>query len=642
MKFESRYKLKEIFDPKKPFDPQTGHLVMERVYATSTSADRFLETLEACLIAEEAVKIAERVAEIETIPSRDKKGKPRSDYYGKDGELKSEGHRKAKILSDAMGICEFYMNRLTPLNDKTMGDYMQAPKLVINASIGLKDNPVNPKESIFTDEQITQIPRISDKNRKLERIGVRNVSFDKLPSGVDPRSLYSPSGESGIYVRLLDDPLPPELMELYQDHWTRTDAAQLKAGKRLLPLYILMEYLMGKYGTQDAPAFLRSSIEADIRDMSCNHICALDGTVGRVGPRDDDLERSDSDLCSVYRAAPDAVGRLCAFARILHCVLMGSICVKEDKSNFSTELAFDSRRMFHLMDQHLFSINHPAHLVFVSAPGLLEHYRVVLAQSGIEDAAGNASMRIPDVQPGAIGTGVTWVENKDAFRIRQGQSVRIPMTEYDLSQGRSADGLMENLARIAVSETHPRDVILVTDRANRGRLESIMAGLWKKDNIRYMITLGDCKYITIREDLFDVVEIGITDIRKLFRFHMDDEDWFRIPHISDFLESMGLDGCKDARSALEGLRRLQNKSEDISDPMYRIPFETALEIICGLVKEENRVRCAVLGNRDRTRRRGLLFPEHLISGFQVLFPARARSSRLKNLYPVSSKVTSTW
>lgn len=622
--------MKEVFDPKKPWDQQTGHLVKERVFVSSTSADRFLETLEVCLIAEEAVGIAERIADIETIPVRDKKGKPRFDYYGEDGAFKSEGHRKAKMLSDAMGICEFYLNRLTPLNDKTLGDYMQAPKFVINASIGLTDNPVNPKESTFTEEQITQIPRTSSNNHKLERIGVRNVSFNRLPSGVDPRSLYRPSGGSGIYIVLLDDPLPSELMDLYQDYWSRIDKAQLKASKRLLPLYILMEYLMGKYGSPDTPVFLRRSIEADIRDLSCNHIYVLDGTLGRVGPRDYDLERSDSDLCAVYRAAPTEVGRLCAFARILHCVLMGSICVKEGKSNFSTELAFDSRRMFHLMDQHLFSINHPAHVMFASAPGLMDRYQDILVQSGIQTGEGNLTMEIPIVAPGAIGTGVSWVGNKDAFRIRQGGNVVVPMFEYDLSKDSSVEEFRRELDRIAVSDTHPRDVILVTDAENRARLDVIVASLKKNDHIRYMVTVGDCRYMTVREDLFDIVEVGITDIRVLFRFHMDDEDWFRIPYISGLLVSMGSAGCSDAQSALRGLAELQSKSQAIADPMYRIPFDAALAIAKGLVEDEDRVRRAVLGNRVRTRRRDLL-PEHLISGFHVLFPARARSSRLKNL-----------
>ena len=601
MKFKSRYAYREVYHENKPFDKHTGHLYPQEVYVNANSADRFVETLEICLIAEKAVQIAKKTVDNDTIIFKDR-DRDRKRFYDNEGRFKTQGHQKAKIFSDAIGICEFFLNRFTPLNDEVLNDYLQAPKWIVDSELEYVLNPKDTESCGFTHEQITHIPRIGKGQanpipRPVNQDG--KISYNQVPSDRNPFLLYRDDGEYTLYVKLVDDPLPSELESLYTEYWKGKDESQLKAGSKLIPLKVLIDFLFEKFGPDsEAPDYLRRSAVVDYDDMSSHRIYAHDGTIERVQPRDFDLEQSQSDLGKICAVAGKDMLDLCYYARIIHCVLMGSICEKS-RSQLTCELAFESERMFHLMDQRLFYINHPTRMIFTTEPEIMDSYQGLLSNAGME-MIDDYVEGLADHIGGEGGTdrvGVDWIRGKDLFRMRKDQFVCIPLLDYDVEQEENLQKLELLLRIFSRTESIPRDVILVTDRKSRLSLDKVVSRLQKTDNIRCIVVIGKHRYRTVREDLYNLLEVGITDVSELYSIQEDDEDIMRIVSVSELLCSQGLCECADAESAIEGLKELIGSSEQIEDELYRIPFEAAASIAMGMIEDEANTRRSVLGGR---------------------------------------------
>ena len=586
MIFASIYTLIDPSKELKKWDRDTGHLYPERVFVSANSADRFVEILEMCFIAEKAVEIAKKVKDQDTIIYKDR-DRERERFYDKQGQLLSAEHQKAKMFSDAMGICEFYLNRFTPLNDEVLNDYMQVPKYIIDSLLEYSKNPKGTDNCDFTADQVTLIPKVTKRNGSNPNTVRSRVNYANVPGGSEIFSLFVDKEPTSLYVRLLDDPLPEELMNLYESYWRSTnDETQLKAAYKLIPMRILIDYLMEKYDPSNAPAYFNSAIETDFYDLSSHRIYAYDGTIGRVGPRDFDLEKSQSDLGKICDAAKDDMKRLCTFARIMHSVLMSSICEKTKTSLFSTELAFETASMYHLMDQHLFASNHPARLIFVTKTDHIRQYTDILRKVGMREWSDGFAIPCPKCEM----IGVSWLSGKDTFRMRKDQSIYVPFSVFDMTQPDSLNQLRQTLNNLSKSDTFPREVILVTDEENKNLLNSLISRLQRKDIVRCIVTIGEYRFRTTREDLYNIEEIGIDDIRDLYGIHMDDEDLSRIISVSNLLQSQGKKKCTDAETALKEIDDLTKEAERINDPMYRIPFINVLSIASAMIEEEGRMR----------------------------------------------------
>ncbi len=590
MRFESIYTFKDPSNELKKWDKNTGHLYLEKVYVSANSADRFIEILEICFIAEKAAEIAKRIKDQDTIIYKDR-DRERHRFYDDQGVFISPEHQKAKMFSDAMGICEFYLNRFTPLNDEVLSDYMQVPKFIIDSMLEYSRNPKGTESCDFTADQVTLIPKVTDRNGSYSNTVRSRVSYNNVPEGSNLFKLFHDREGTLLYVRLIDNPLPDELMNLYENYWRSTGReSQLNAAYRLIPLQTLINYLQEKYDPSKVPSCFNNAIMTDFYDFSSHRIYAYDGTIGRVGPRDYDLEKSQSDLGKICNADKVAIFRLCTFARILHCVLMNSICEKTKTSLFSTELAFETPSMHYLMDQHLFAYNHHARLIFVTESNYVGHYVDILKSIGMKECTDGFEAPAPECED----AGVSWLYGKDTFRMRKNQPTYVPMSIFDSTQSDYLNQLKQTLDSISKSDTFPREVILVTDEKHRGLLNSIISRLQRKDIVRCIVTVGEYDFRTTREDLFNIEEIGISDIRDLYGIHVDDDDMNRIICISDLLQSQGKGKCIDAETALKGMDDLIKDAERIGDPMYRIPFIHSLTIASKIVKEESRMRRAAL------------------------------------------------
>ena len=305
------------------------------------SLDRAILHFETCLIAQYALEnYPEELLKKNTLSCRTDTTMKKYCTYGKKPDLFCEelsfrdeskdndrgmsvgDFETVKKCSDILAFVEFYINRLTSLNDDLIKNNMTSARHLLahfadfrkDSPKDFKDNPLifniegkndtyrahqdicNVKSVIF--DKFDHVNRSSPKVKKVFFHDELNTVGKGYYVGFgDLFEVIRDNPDVNLYVSLIGA-LPEGIKALHESYWKGRDEQQLTSSRKLIPLDELVKYLSDLYekmrdGTELGRK-LRYVIDRDEMDFRYGTLSPLNPFIGHLRPRDEDFETSHS------------------------------------------------------------------------------------------------------------------------------------------------------------------------------------------------------------------------------------------------------------------------------------------------------------------------------------------------------------
>ena len=561
---------------------KSGHLRETPLEIHSRDADRFMPAIEADILARYIYqRHAVALSGPEAInPVADRRFGQMTDS--------PESLASLRVASNILSLLEFYLNRFTPLTDEAMRNYLTDARFTLamltgysrpreaKSNIGMTVNPL-----VFNLEDLLQMNRIRPGvpdfgDQKLGYDGVvthlrRNgftengaIPYDAAFCNMFTEGRPKGTGYSDLFVEVRTDPGDSDrrLNALVDGFWRDFPDAdgQIGSKNRLIPLLALVEALRGMI-SRERSRVLMKAVDEDVYDISIGKLRPYDIMMNRIGKRDDKLNSSESSLQALAALDGGAVVRdVAEFARVLHCIMMGT----EIPKNKSVRFRFNHSDLLRLMDPLLFDRNYPARLVFVSDDRSMEEgYRRHLSNRGYSVDSDDVKRRNAETTDRL---GVMWPDNKSAKnRIERDRS----RTTIDIRT-------------VACGDLRAADLdqsILVTEISGLDALKWRLHRLDPSgDDLRTVVVFNDFHYYSQRVGYEAVIEIGIRfgDYAALHMMHRNGIDSRRQNAIKAALSAIS--DAYGARCPDPEAVRTAIGSWDIEDTM-RLALYDFLEIL---------------------------------------------------------------
>ena len=536
------------------------------------SSDRAILNLYSCLVAQYALdRYPEDLDSKNTLIPTDKIVLKYFDS-DKDGNLSlrrnpTSGdypYRIVKKCSDILAFTEFYLNRLTSLSDNLIRSNMLTTQHYLahvtrfgkgsnkDITVSMTDNPVmfklkrkgNPRSYNPICKVRCTLLDVNGETTYTLSSNATHAYYDQLKTsekdiiGFGSLLAFINEHEDIHLMVRLNGNIPKEMMNLYNDYW-KDSPKRLESKKRLLPLNVLINYLVDFYRSIDDTRIgkeFRYMVEKDITAFRYGSLSPLEPFLGYVRPRDDNFETSHSSTEALYTIEPDYCEDVILYARVLHSVMMCSDVQEENNGGCSINLAFDMTKVtLMMMNPSIIDSTCPPSLIF--CPGLedvmnvyVEHLKKTV-HSGVPkemDVCGNRVLcnRIRIDWPSAKG-------NTENIWERSG----------GLSPAINKCCGFDEISEIVNGTNFHNHVILVTSPSMKRESEEGILSLGKAMvNVDYLIVFGGDRYVTVRRDLGNMVEVGIGGFKGLDEVHINSTYQLKKQAIIDVLVSW----CKDS------------------------------------------------------------------------------------------------
>ncbi|UAL07656.1 MAG: hypothetical protein KRP56_07600 [Candidatus Methanogranum gryphiswaldense] len=473
-----------------------------------------------------------------------------------------EGPVYTKEYEDILAILEFYLNRLTSCNDDTIGELMTNLRFSLTNYMKITAEQVKDvsdsgryrhyttrdrysknmdlrniccyEAPLFTVKDLEHIDKLEPKDRTRVAEGFKHAaSNDESINNFDYSFIVRNSREDtrdsissflncikntvdgnlegpSLYVRVSEGPL----MELSDRYWNSGDSFQKDTRKKYIPLKELITYLENVI--EMSPHFLGSQIYKDLEDMRENHIRPYDVLLAEIGERDSDLESTDSTPADVYKRMEDKCQlndliKMAIFIRAVHSIFSGSKVDKTGSTKYIS-LKFSIKSLMRLLDPEIFGKISFSDMVIVSDDNRMydEYCRYLIKDVGFKyDDETGAFSREYDLSGIQTGWGSSGRQKERA------------LPTGCISHIRSIRKIKCDDAVNILPKLNNNSVILV-DKKNLDLVETMAGGLKKagKKNIRFIIIKGDDSFVSVNENIDDVIEVGVKDCKEsLYNVH---------------------------------------------------------------------------------------------------------------------------
>lgn len=531
--------------------PKSNHLREVPVVIHSRDADRFMPQLEADLLARYI--FAKHRRALETCDTLADGVDARFESLGGDTDA-------LRLASNILAFLEFYLNRFTPLTDDTMRKYLSDARFTIakltEYTVG-EDAPtkvgqvVNPL--LFNQDDLDEMSRFNIESRTIVPKGVKmdhsrimgalananimSTDYDNALESMFGGTKDPADGYHDLFVSVRTDSGCTDgyLKERARRFWERFPDGDSQAGssETLLPLIELIDVLR-RLVREEGSGVLMRAIDDDVFDFSVGKLRPYDIMMNSIGRRDDKLNESRSVMSTLASLDDGAVVRdVAEFARILHCIMMGSVVSPKKTVRF----AFNHSDLLRLMDPALFDRNYPSRLIFVSDDRTMEEgYRGYLSER-LYDVIDDTILRLNATTSDRLG--VLWPENDSApNRVER---------DFSRTQIRISTKACRDLCRKDLERS-----VLVTDVDDLDRLKWRLYEIDPSgDPVVTAVVFNNHHYFSQRIGYESLIEIGIRrdDYATLHGIHRNGIDCRRRNAIDSALFAISETYESDGRDA---------------------------------------------------------------------------------------------
>ena len=294
-----------------------------------------------------------------------------------------DGNLSDTVFDDCLDFCEFILNRITPHSDKAIKTIMTHARFTLSHILDIQPSDdlhircIKGKcrnlaafvHSKCGGDEFRDISHIKYNAKTLEEVEERQYSSSEIE-----RFLHLEDICSNYYGTLLSDVLGAEtslMVKISSDSYILHDPVT-SGESHLMPLIDVVSELNKLYSSFQS---LRFHEHRDVLDMMNGRNCEDEALIGRVRDRKPSLESSPHSISEAFADNKEIAGDILTFARLLECVLSGSIV--EGKT---VSLSFRDESILRMLDPELFGKRYVTPtVVFVNCDAFMRRYVRMLA-----------------------------------------------------------------------------------------------------------------------------------------------------------------------------------------------------------------------------------------------------------------------
>lgn len=450
------------------------------------------------------------------------------DHYGPEcgGKVRRIADQEVydRVFEDSMGICEFFLNRITPLADKPIKQILVHTRFtlayVLSVDPACEGHVLQRKGYRKNLAMFTHNAGDSDEFRHISHIEFDSCFIsERFDTGEYTCSEISESLDIGTTCASYYDCILSELSHGSGSivvGISETDASSLGYPGTLIPLTRLVSDLTERCKLIRPLCF---HIDRDLKDMMNDRVCEDDAMLGKVRVRDSNMESTASRINAVYEGNAEIMEDIVWFSRILNCIIASS----DVGSNHDWVLKFRPEMLARLLDPDIFGKRYVApDMCFVDCEDLLGEYLRSISRYESKDGRYR----------------IKWAEENDVFwkpfkrtwpySGRQSNSDRnedvVSVMEKPLFS--TLDRLIDPSKSPILSKGKIYPAIIVVGIERLFDLVSSLALPERKQILQairmiVVVSPGSPMMVTKNRETDEIPEVVIGDVRELFGIHTE-------------------------------------------------------------------------------------------------------------------------